>query len=80
MSEPFVTLAGGLTVPLDAYNLAHELLTQRELLIVHVGDKLRIRNRDGSAPTFSEDERARIVRWKKYLIALITYQAPPIAQ
>ena len=79
MSE-FVTLAtgptGGLTVPLDAYTLAHELLTQRELLLVQVGDKLRIRNRDGSAPVFSEDDKARIMKWKAHLIALIAYQPP----
>ena len=80
--ETFVTLApgpnGGLTVPLDAYNLAHELLTHRELLLVQVGDKLRVRNRDGSAPTFSDKEKERIVRWKRHLIALLVYQAPPV--
>ena len=79
-SDQFVTLTpgpnGGLTVPLDAYNLAHELLERRELLLVQVGDKLRIRNRDGTAPAFSEDDKARIMKWKHHLIALIAYQAP----
>lgn len=77
-SEEFVTLAsgpsGGLTVPLDAFNLAHELLTQRGLLLVQVGDKLRIRQPDGPAPTLSAEDQARIRKWKFHLIALLAYQ------
>ena len=80
--EPFVTLApgpaGGLTVPLDAYNLAHELLTQRGLLLVQVGDKLRVRQQDGSAPVLSADDQARIRKWKAHILALLAYQAPPV--
>ena len=83
MGEQFVTLApgptGGLTVPLDAYNLIHELMTQRELLLVQVGDKLRVRNWDGSAPTLSADEQARIRKWKPHLLALLAYRAPPVS-
>ena len=79
MSE-FVTLtvgpAGGLTVPLDAFNLANELLTKRELLLVQVGDKLRIRNRDGTAPALSAEDQARIRQYKHHLLALISYQPP----
>ena len=78
----FVTLAagptGGLTVPLDAYNLAHELLTQRGLLLVQVGDKLRVRQQDGSAPTLSAEDQARIRKWKHHILALMTYKAPPV--
>ena len=83
-SSDFVTLApgptGGLTVPLDAYNLAHELLTQRGLLLVEVGDKLRVRQQDGSAPILSADDQARIRKWKVHLLALLAYQAPPMGQ
>ena len=81
-SEAFVTLAagpsGGLTVPLDAYNLAHELLTSRGLILVQVGDKLRVRQQDGSAPILSADDQARIRKWKLHLLALLSYQAPPV--
>ena len=80
--EPFVTLApgpaGGLTVPLDAYNLAHELMTHRGLMLAQVGDKLRIQNQDGSAPVLSDEDRARIRKWKGYLLALLAYQAQPM--
>lgn len=85
MTQPnseFVTLTpgptGGLTVPLDAYNLAHELLTQRALLLVQVGDKLRVRNRDGTAPALSADDQARIRKWKHHILAMLTYEPPPV--
>ena len=82
LNSEFVILApgptGGLTVPLDAYNLAHELLTTRELLLVQVGDKLRVRNRDGTVPTLSADDQARIRKWKAHLLAMLSYQAPPV--
>ena len=83
MSAEFVTLApgpnGGLTVPLDAYNLAHELLTHRGLVLVQVGDKLRVSQQDGSAPVLSDDDQARIRKWKHHLLALLAYQAPPVS-
>ena len=79
MSE-FVTLApgptGGLTGPVDAYNLAHELLTHRGLMLVQVGDKLRVRRQDGSALVLTENDQARIRKWKVHLLALLAYQAP----
>ena len=82
-SSEFVTLAagpaGGLTVPLDAYNLAHELLTHRGLVLVQVGDKLRIRQQDGSALILSSDDQVRIRKWKGHLLALLAYQAPPVS-
>ena len=82
MDEHFVTLApgptGGLTVPVDAYNLIHELMTQRGLVLAQIGEKLRIQNPDASAPVLSDEDRARIRKWKPHLLALLAYQAPPI--
>ena len=82
-SEEFVTLAagpsGGLTVPLDAYNLAHELLTHRGLILVQVADKLRVRQQAGSAPILTAEDQARIRKYKFHLLALLAYQAPPLS-
>lgn len=82
MSEKLVTLApgpnGGLTIPLEAYDLAHDLMTRRELILVQVGDKLRVRQQDGSAPMLTEEDRARIRMWKVHLLTLLAYRAPPV--
>ena len=81
-SSEFVTLTagptGGLTVPLDAYNLAHELMTHRDLVLVQVVDKLRVRQQDGSAPTLSAEDQARIRKWKHHILAMLSYQPPPV--
>ena len=82
MSEDFVTLApgpnGGLTVPLDAFNLAHELMTHRDLILSQTGDVLRIKGPNGSKPDLSPSEVERIKRWKFHLIALLVYRAPEL--
>ena len=81
MIGDFVTLApgpnGGLTVPLDAYNLAHELIG-RDLIFSQTGETLRIKGPNGSKPELSQSEVERIKRWKFHLIALVVYRAPEL--
>ena len=82
MSEEFVTLApgphGGLTVPAEAFNLAHELL-RRDLILTQVGDTLRVKGPNGAKPELSAADVERIQRWKHHLLALLAYQAPDMS-
>ena len=77
----FVTLApgpnGGLTVPLDAYRLAHELIG-RDLILSQTGETLRIKGPNGTKPDLSESEVEQIKRWKFHLIAMLVYRAPEL--
>ena len=79
--DDFVTLEpgpnGGLTVPLDAFNLAHELIG-RDLILSQTGDVLRIKGPNGSKPELSEYEVERIKKWKFHLIAMLVYRAPEL--
>ena len=79
VSGEFVTLApgpkGGLTVPLDAFRLAHELIG-RDLILSQTGETLRIKGPNGSKPELSQSEVERIKRWKFHLIAMLLYRAP----
>ena len=82
MSEELVTLApgptGGLTVPVDAYNLILEL-ERRDLILSQVGDTLRIQGPKGTKPELSAADVERIKRYKHHLLVLLAYRAPGIA-
>ena len=77
--DDFVTLEpgpnGGLTVPLDAFNLAHELIG-RDLILSQTGETLRIKGPNGNKPDLSKSEVERIRKWKWHLICLLNYKAP----
>ena len=77
MTEDFVMLAGGLTVPVDAFNLAHELVG-RGLILSQSGETLRIKGPNGTKPDLSQSEVERIKRWKFHLIAMLVYQPPEL--
>ena len=74
-SDQFVELAGGLTVPVEAFVLAHEL-SRRDLILRVQGDLLRIQGPGGTKPDLSPEDMAKIRRWKAHLIALLDYRAP----
>lgn len=74
MSE-LIELRGGLTIPSEPLVLAWEL-EARDLTLSVDGEKLRIAGSAGEKPLLSEEDRARIVRWKSHLMALATYRAP----
>lgn len=72
--EHLVALAGGLTVPAEAYNLALDL-DRRGMTFKVEEDRLRVSGPDGK-PDLSEAETAAIRKWKHHLIALVEYRAP----
>jgi len=80
-SSDIVSLApgpkGGLDVPVDAFNLAFELLN-RDLTLIVEGEKLLIRGPHGAKPDLSASEVERIKKWKLHLVALLAYQPPPL--
>lgn len=72
--DHLVSIAGGLTVPAEAYNLALDL-ERRGLTLRVEEDRLRVSGPDGK-PDLSEAETTAIKRWKPHLIALTEYIAP----
>jgi hypothetical protein len=76
MSE-LVALAGGLTVPREAFDLLLNL-ERRELLLRADGEMLRVSGPGGAKPELSADEAAAIKKWKRHLMTLITYTPPPV--
>jgi len=71
----YVELLGGLTVPVDAFNVVHEF-DRRGLILKQQGELLRISNADGSKPDLSAGDVERIKRWKPHMLALMNYVAP----
>ena len=76
LTSELVALRGGLTVPAEAFRLAHQL-SGRGLVVTVDGDRLRVSGPQGTKPELSEAEIAGIRRWKPHLIALVTYEPPP---
>jgi len=75
MSE-LIALRGGLTVPREAFDLFHALVTHRGLVLTQDDDKLRVARADGSRPDLTPEDAALIRRWKPHLLALLAYRAP----
>jgi hypothetical protein len=73
-SEAFVTLRGGLIVPVDALKLAWSLEDRGGIFLVE-NDELII---DGPAGLLTDRDRAAIRRWRNHLKAIATYQAPEV--
>jgi hypothetical protein len=70
----FVTLKGGLVVPLEALRLAWSLEDRGATFSVEGEDFLV----DGPADLLTETDQAGIRRWKQHLIAIASYQAPEV--
>lgn len=74
-TEPLVMLNGGLTVPTEAFTVAHGLMNRGFDLKVE-GDRLRVVGIGGAKPDLSAEDVERIKRWKFHLIALVSYDPP----
>lgn len=73
--EPLVMLNGGLTVPVEAFTVAHGLMNRGFDLKVE-GDRLRVVGVAGAKPDLSAEDVERITRWKYHLMAMASYEAP----
>ena len=71
-----IELRGGLTVPLEAYQLVCQLTIERDLALTVDGDRLRVSGPEGAKPELSKTEVAGIRRWQAHQIALMQYRAP----
>jgi hypothetical protein len=69
-----VMLTGGLTVPLEALQLAWSLEDRGAVLLVEADDLIV----DGPAGFLTEGDRAAIRRWRDHLKAMVTYKAPEV--
>lgn len=67
----FVCLRGGLTVPLQALQLALDL--ERRGLRMSVDEQQQFQIEPG--PGLTDADRASIVRWRRHLCAIVTYNA-----
>jgi hypothetical protein len=70
-ASDFITLAGGLTVPLEPLMLALDLESRGVDLSVE-GDQLLVRPQSA----ITDDDRQQLRRWKRHLIALVSYEPP----
>jgi hypothetical protein len=71
----FVTLKGGLTLPVAAVRLALDLQA-RGLHLGADGDMLTI----GPRALVTDDDRALCRRWKQHLLAIVAYDADAMQQ
>jgi hypothetical protein len=76
IATAFVVLKGGLTIPLEALQLAWALEDRSATFAVD-GDDLVV---DGPPGLLTEDDRAAIRRWRVHLKAIATYQAPEVVE
>jgi hypothetical protein len=67
----FVTLRGGLTLPLGAVQLALDLEQRGLHLRREDGDVLFV----GPRERLTDDDRAGLRRWKRHLLAILEYDA-----
>lgn len=70
-SEPFVSLLGGLTLPLAPVLLALDLEQRGLSLTFEDNDVLIV----GPRERLTNDDRTLIRRWKLHLLALLAYNA-----
>jgi hypothetical protein len=76
IATTFVVLKGGLTVSLEALQLAWALEDRGATLAVD-GEDLVV---DGPPGFLTEDDRAAIRRWRGHLKAIATYRAPEVVE
>ena len=72
-SSDFVTLRGGLTLPLAALRLAWDL-EDRGLHMTVLDDRLIV----GPRELLTDADRDLIRRWKLHLMAIVTYDADAV--
>ncbi len=72
LASEFVTLRGGLQVPVAALRLALELERRGFQLSVDEQEQVLVH----PATSLTEPDRVAIQRWQRHLAALISYQAP----
>jgi hypothetical protein len=70
----FVTLRGGLILPVEAMTLALSIESRGGALSLE-GDDLVI---DGPTGLLTEADRAAIRRWRRHLKMIVEYQAPEV--
>ena len=70
-ASDFVTLRGGLTLPVAAIRLALDLENRGLTMTIDAGDVLVV----GPRERLTDDDRALIRRWKRHLLAIVTYDA-----
>lgn len=68
-ASDFVTLRGGLTLPVDAIRLALDLEHRGLTLTIDDGDVLVV----GPRERLTDEDRALIRRWKRHLLTIVTY-------
>lgn len=70
-NSEFVTLRGGLTLPLAAVRLAWDLETRGLHLSLDKGDVLIV----GPRERLTDEDRTLIRQWKSHLRAIVSYDA-----
>ncbi|HEY1307299.1 MAG TPA: hypothetical protein VGF24_27275 [Vicinamibacterales bacterium] len=70
----YVSLRGGLVVPVETYLLMFEL-EDRGFCLNRDGDVLVVEPHQ----RLTADDCGRIRRWKRHILALLDYEPPPIA-
>jgi hypothetical protein len=76
LATTFVVLKGGLTVPLEALQLAWALEDRGATFAVD-GDDLVI---DGPRGFLTEDDRVAIRRWREHLKAIASYRVLEVVE
>jgi len=76
IATTFVVLKGGLTVPLEALQLAWALEHRGATLAVD-GEDLVV---EGPQGLLTEDDRAAIRRWRGHLKAIASYCVPEVVE
>ena len=71
----YVVLKGGLALPIEPILLALELEERGFMLARHGEDILSVQPHEKLTP----DDCARIRRWKRHLLAVVSYSAPEVA-
>ena len=72
-ASDFVTLKGGLTMPLAPVLLLTDLAS-REITVWAEGDDILVR----PWPRVTDEERRALRRWKSHIMALLAYEPPTI--
>ena len=73
-SETYVSLRGGLTVPVEPLRLVFEL-QDRGFTLSQDGDALLVQPYQQLTP----DDCRQIRLWKRHILALLTYEPPELA-
>jgi hypothetical protein len=75
-ADAFVVLKGGLTIPLEALQLAWTLENRGATFAVDGIDLIV----DGPRGFLTDADQAAIRRWKRHLMAIATYRPPEVLE